>query len=309
MDLSTHIVLTTRLLDACGLDRGGAIYAVVPELDVKPAHYHRMFSNILQYQPIIIDTCMDIFSRPEVMARDFDGLRKSLEPDIGELLEKYESLRSDDSASRQDINAAFNNHYCYDRIADSIDAFFDELDTVAELIGPEALKISTDRVTATVGLLSHTYFVTYTYPPMPFIPHSPMAAQQIEFAEAIDYFAFKGIFFESASPALTKLREDFFYDEGMWSRVLPDDTTSDPVIRERIAAADGQLYNPISLVKAMIERLGALAPGIEYDAVQKGIRNYLSYLGVEEHVHSDRERLFCCNIEKGIQRIAVQTTS
>jgi hypothetical protein len=327
MNLQTHILLATKLLDACGLPRGGAIYAVLPELDLKPAHFHRMFANILIYQPTIIDSALEIFALPEARARDFAGLKKRLAPAIADLRVEYERQKSDPTSQKYDVTAAFNRLYCYERIAEDFEKFCRELDAAADLIGSigvpacafeikngqagtpvptnsqnDIRHISVDKPTAAVALLSHTYFLTYTYPPMPFLPFSSMASQQIEFTNAIDYFEFKGIFVRDDHPELRRFQNALLAAPALASRHLDFSDEQDPVVKQRLAAADGKPYDPQAIVKAMIERLGALAPGIDYDAVQKGVRNYLTYLGCVRMVHSDRERRYLKRVESEILR-------
>ena len=70
MDLTTHLVLAGRLLEACNLPAGGALFAVLPEMDLRPAHYHRQFANILLYQPTIIDAAIEIRQVVRIPLRD-----------------------------------------------------------------------------------------------------------------------------------------------------------------------------------------------------------------------------------------------
>jgi hypothetical protein len=307
MNLPTHILLATKLLDACGLPRGGAIYAVLPELDLKPAHFHRMFANILIYQPTIIDSALEIFALPEARARDFAGLKKRLAPAIADLRAEYERQKTDPTSQKYDVTGAFNRLYCYERITEDFEKFCHELAAAAAFVGNDIRDIAVDKPTAAVALLSHTYFLTYTYPPMPFLPFSPMASQQIEFTNAIDYFEFKGIFSREDHPELRRFQNALLAAPALASRHLDFSDEQDPVVKQRLAAADGKPYDPQAMVKAMIERLGALAPGIDYDAVQKGVRNYLTYLGCVRMVHSDRERRYLKRVESEIQRIVCES--
>src|SRR3990172_6414833 len=112
MDLTTHLVLAGRLLEACGLPGGGAVYAVLPEMDLQPAHYHRQFANILLYQPTIIDAALEILRRPEVARRDFVALRAALAPAVADLAADLNRLRAGDRAEKTAIREAFNRHYC-----------------------------------------------------------------------------------------------------------------------------------------------------------------------------------------------------
>lgn len=304
MDLTTHLVLAGRLLEACGLPGGGAVYAVLPEMDVKPAHYHRQFANILLYQPTIIDAAIEILRRPEAAARDFAGLRAALAPALADLAADLDHLRKGGTAEKAAIREAFNRHYCVSRLIEDLETFFAELDRAVPYLGPGILNVSTDRMAAAMAFLSHTYFLTYTYPPMPFLPFSPMAAQQIAFAEAVDYFEFKGIFARPGHPEAEGFRRTILEASDLWDLTVPVADEPDPVIRRRMLERNGKPLQPVALVKAMIERLGALCPGIEHAAVEKGVRLYLRYLGCVQVVHADREQRFLRRLERGILRAA-----
>jgi len=304
MDLSTHLTLAAKLLDSCGCSRRATIFALLPEIDITPAHYHRMFGNILMYQTVLLDTAIEVFKHPEVAKRDFSTLREDLAPVIRELKDQLEALENDPATDRFEMRDAFNRHYCYSQLLAELPTFCDELDKVHSLLGDEILNPSTDRDEGAVALLSHTYFVTYTYPPMPFIPFSPMSSQRIAFADRIDYFDFKGLFLDGN--VREKLARELVEHPTMWSRSLDLSSVSDPTILERLKSEDGHRYRPSAMVKAMIERLGELAPGIEYDAIQKGIRWYLGYLGCVRVVHSDRERLFLEHADQHLEETMVK---
>jgi len=304
MDLATHLVLAERLLETCGLPGGGAVYAVLPEMDVKPAHYHRQFANILLYQPTIIDAAIEILRRPEAATRDFAALRAALAPALADLTAEVARLRVDGTAEKAAVREAVNRHYCVTRLTEDLETFFAELDRAVPSLGPGILEVSTDRMAAAVAFLSHTYFLTYTYPPMPFLPFSPMAAQQIAFVEAVDYFEFTGIFARPGHPEAEAFRRTILEAQDLWDLTVPVADEPDPVIRRRMQEQNGKPLQPVALVKAMIERLGALCPGIEHAAVEKGVQLYLRYLGCVQVVHADREHRFLRRLEGGILRVA-----
>jgi hypothetical protein len=304
MDLTTHLVLAGRLLEACNLPEGGALYAVLPEMDVKPAHYHRQFANILLYQPTIIDAAIEILRRPEARTRDFAALRTALAPALADLAAERDRLRAGRPTEKGAVREAGNRHYCVSRLLEDLETFFAELDRAVPSLGPGILEVSTDRMAAAVAFLSHTYFLTYTYPPMPFLPFSPMAAQQVAFVEAVDYFEFTGVFARPGHPEAEAFRRALLTARDLWDLAVPAADEPDPVIRRRMLEQDGKPLQPVALVKAMIERLGALCPGIEHAAVEKGVQLYLRYLGCVQVVHADREHRFLRRLEAGILRAA-----
>jgi hypothetical protein len=258
-----------------------------------------MFGNILMYQTTLLDAAIEIFRHPEVARRDFPALTSQLHPVVQELRRAHETLRNTPGGDRYEIQDSFNRFYCYERILEELPGFFRHLDQVHSLLGDDILHPATDRVEAAVGLVSHTYFLTYTYPPMPFIPFSPMAAQRLDFADRIDYFEFKGLF--SDPDVVRGLGYRLCQHPEMWTRTLDFSSQKDSIIRRKAEAANGTPYNPYGMIKGMIERLGELAPGIDYDAVQKGIRWYLGHLGCIRIVHSDRERRFLENVDRCLE--------
>ncbi len=88
MDWGTHIVLAAKMLESCELDKGAAIYSILPVIDSKPAHFHRVYAHILENQPPILDAAMDIFGSDEIAERNYDGLGKKIN-------EKVKVLNSD----------------------------------------------------------------------------------------------------------------------------------------------------------------------------------------------------------------------
>src|SRR3972149_7678878 len=79
MDWGTHVVLAAKLLESCSLDKGAAIYSVIPVIDKEPPHFHRVYAHILANQPEFLDVAMEVFDCPEVKNRDFTGLNKRVE--------------------------------------------------------------------------------------------------------------------------------------------------------------------------------------------------------------------------------------
>ena len=89
-------------------------------------------------------------------------------------------------------------------------------------------------------------------------------------------------------------------DSDVWTRPMNPSEEPDPVIRSRIEKQLSKPYSPQGLVKAFIQRLGAMAPGISPDAVDMTIRNVLGSLGQKDIVHADRELLYCKAMEQEI---------
>ena len=89
-------------------------------------------------------------------------------------------------------------------------------------------------------------------------------------------------------------------ESDVWRRALPAEEEADRENRGPRAAEAGRSYNGAALIKAMIQRLGALAPGISPGSVELAIRNFLATLGLRQIVPADRELRFCRALEAEI---------
>jgi len=302
MDEITILALSAKLLEACGQHKGNSIYSIIAELDKKPAQFHRIFSNVLVNQPMIVEIATEVMGSKEAKAGDFDGLKRKHEPKIASLEQQYSDIKSSDS---QDVRVLKNKIYCYRRVLDDAEYFVKSLKEVEPFVGKEVLEIKTDKPAANLALLSHTYLISYNFPPQPFFPYSASACQRIEFFKKMDYFDFKLMFSGQEVAKVTKFRKAITQDKKAWSKDVDVGTEEDPAIRKRMKEGLGKPFNPYGMIKAMIERAGELAPGIRYEAVQRSIRDYLYNLGCKEVVHSDRERQFLINLEKEIEKTII----
>ena len=303
MDETTLQIFATKLLEACDLDKGNTIFSIIAEFDRKPAQFHRMFSNILLNHPLIIEVATGILGNEEIKNRDFDGLRKKYEPRIRELEKEYE--RHKESNLKEEMRATKNKIYCYKRILEDMDYFFERLEEIEPFVGKKIFEIRTDRSAAYLALLSHIYLISYTFPPQPFFPYASNACQHVDFCKKVDYFDFKSMFSGEENDKIYKFRTAISENEKAWSKEVDPNLEENPIIRKRIEEAFGNPFDPYGMIKAMIERLGGMAQGIRYEAVQRVIRGYLARLGCKEIVHSDRERWFLINLEKEIEETIV----
>ena len=303
MDETTLQIFAAKLLEACDLHKGNTIFSIIAEFDRKPAQFHRMFSNVLVNHPLIIEVATDVLRNEEVKKRDFNGLREKYKTKINELEKKYEKQK--DSNLKKEMQTTKNKLYCYKRILEDMDYFFDKLEEIEPFVGKEILKIRVDKPASYLALLSHIYLISYTFPPQPFFPYASNASQHIDFWKKIDYFNFKLMFSGEEKDRINEFRKAISENEKAWSKEVDPDLEENPVIRKRIEEAFGKPFDPYGMIKAMIERLGALAPGIEYGAVQRIIREYFAKLGCKQIIHSDRERLFLVNLEKEIEKTII----
>ena len=160
MDWQTHVILAGKLLKACKCDEGAAIYSTLPAIDVKPAHFHRLYAHILHNQPKILDSAIEIFTGNNM------GVDKKT--------------------------------YEYDRIKEMKGEFIGLLDD--PIIKNKNIKvISNDKVSAALSLISHIYFDTFNNPVQAFLPLSSICSGQWEFWDTIGYLEFRNKFYKKES--------------------------------------------------------------------------------------------------------------
>lgn len=271
------MVLAARLLDSSGLDVGAAMYSVIPVIDQKPAHFHRVYAHILENQPDFLDVTLELFGRPEVAKRDFAGLGKFVSEKAAQLQKEFDSAPSGDARKRMRLEKKI---YAFTRISEETPGFLKLLDDARDVVGDERVtKISTDKLSAAVSILSHTYFDTYNNPVQIFLPGCSLCSAQWDFWSKIDYMRFRG---------------DFYKPEN----IVP--------FRKEIAKSkvwDIKL-KPEALMKALIIRLGEMGqPAIPYEVVDMGVRDFLRYMNVDEYQRADNELKFLRDLEDEIAAI------
>ncbi len=271
------MVLAARLLDSSKLDVGAAIYSVIPVIDQKPAHFHRVYAHILENQPDFLDVTLELFARPEAEKKDFADLGRFVNGKTAQLRKEFDSTPPGDAAKRQKLEKKI---YAFTRISEEAPGFLKLLDDARDVVGDERVtKISTDKLSAAVSLLSHTYFDTYNNPVQIFLPDCSLCSAQWDFWSKIDYMKFRG---------------DFYKPEN--------------IVPFRKEVAKSKVWNvtlkPEALMKAMIIRLGEMGqPAIPYEVVDMGLRDFLRYMNVNEYQRADAELKFLHDLEDEISNI------
>jgi len=299
MDWGTHVVLAGKLLEACGLSKGGAIYSVLPVIDIKPIHYHRQYAHLLTNQPTIIEAAKDIFGSEECRARDFKALDERTSQVVKRLEDDILETSTTPGVTKEELLDARNRAYFYQRVGEEAERFITcELDGSVKFLGEECLDISTDTLTASTALISHTYFDTFNNPVNVFIPYAANYSADWDMWKEIDYLDFKATFYnkENIEPFRGHMEQN-----PVWTDPVDPSNEEDSGVRNRIESELDAPYSPHAIIKAMIQRLGEKSQGMSTDAVDLGIRNFFAYLGVEEFVHADREMLYMKNIEAEIR--------
>lgn len=277
MDWGTHMVLAARLLDSSNLDVGAAIYSVIPVIDQKPAHFHRVYAHILENQPDFLDVTLELFKRPEVAKRDFSALNRYISEKAGQLEKEFAATPPNDAKKRMMLEKKI---YAFRRIGEETPGFLKLLDDAKDLVGDKRVtEISTDKLSAAVSLLSHTFFDTYNNPVQIFLPACSLCSAQWDFWSKIDYMKFRG---------------DFYKPEN--------------IVPFRKEIANSKVWNtklkPEALMKAIIIRLGEMGqPAIPYEVVDMGVRDFLRYMDINEYQKADAELKFLRDLEDEIAAI------
>jgi hypothetical protein len=274
MDWQTHVVLSARLLESCGLDLGAALYANLPVIDAKPAHYHRVYAHILCNQPSILEAAMELFGSPAMQRGDFRALDEHAARVVAELRSKLPAARSWEERNELDKSI-----YAYTRVAEEAPVFKDLADKAAAIVGnPAVSRFTGDRMSAAISLASHLFFDVYNNPVQAFLPDSPYCSGQWEFWDRVDYLRFRGDFY--SDPHISDFRN--------WAIALP---------------IWGTRLDPSCIVKSIIIRLGELGqPAIHYEVIDWAIRTFLRYLDVKDYRKVDVEIAFCRELEAQITR-------
>ncbi len=275
MDWGTHVVLAAKLLESCDLDKGSAIYSVIPVIDKEPPHFHRVYAHILANQPEFLDVAMEVFGCQEVKDRDFPALRKRVEGEVQDLRRKLESMQSDGYDARHHIE---NKIYAYKRIVEETPIFIRHADAAVDIVGDENIRnISRHKMSAAVSLLSHIYFDLWNNPVQVFLPESSYCSGQWEFWTNIDYMKFRSEFYKPQS--INAFRKEI---------------AASPVWNKKLA--------PEAMIKAMIIRVGEGGkPNIPYEVVDQGIRDFMRYMDINEYQRADEELAFCHELENTIR--------
>lgn len=277
MDWGTHMVLAAKLLESSKLDLGAAIYSVIPVIDQKPAHFHRVYAHILENQPDFLDVTLELFKRPEVTRRDFKTLEQFISGRANQLEKEFNETPATDVAKRRKIEKRI---YAFKRIGEETPEFLKLLDDARDVVGDARVtKISTDKLSAAVSLLSHTFFDTFNNPVQLFLPNCSYCSAQWEFWSKIDYMKFRGDFYKPEN--IVPFRREIAKST-VWNTAL----------------------KPEALMKAMIIRLGEMGePAIPYEIVDMGVRDFLRYMDVNEYQRADMELKFLRDLEDEISSI------
>ena len=276
MDWGTHVVLAYKVLQACNLEKGAAVYSNLPAIDSKPPEFHRVYAHIIENMPPILDAALDVFGSKPAGEGDLQKLTTHFDSKISELKEQLDKA---DASSKREIEKRI---YAYTRILEESPTFLRLTTEAVPLVGDsEVAQMSSDKLSAGVSLISHIYFDTFNNPVQAFLPYSALPAAHWDLWERVDYM---------------KFREDFYKAEN--------------INKFRIQIANDEIWDiklkPEALIKAMIIRNGEQGrPAIPYESIDWVIRKFLRYMNIVEYQRVDKEVKFLRKLEERINEIII----
>ena len=206
MDHLTHVVMSYKLLQACGCDKRGAIYSLLPALDREPAHFHRVYGHIISNFPRIVASAIHVFAD--------------------------DSYPVDEST------------YEFERVSADKEYFLGLAQKASSIIGDDSiLSPSSDKLSTGVSLLSHIYFDTYNNPVQAFLPDSVYSSGQWDFWKNIGYLTFRTNFYKD--DVISVFRKKLFEDE-LWNTKLdPYSVAKAMIIRLGDLSSPGVKYEVV----------------------------------------------------------------
>jgi len=256
MDPQSHLILTKKLLETCNQDSSSTIYSLIPSIDSQPLHLKGLFAHILENQPKIIESSIQVLTNKRTKSSYITDRLKEEEKNFRTILNR--------SLLKTDIN-----------------------------------KISDNKHSITLSILSHIYFDTFTKPIQFFLPHSSSTSAQFQFFEEIDYLKLKNYFYNNNTLEFQKQMLNHDIWEAKFS--LKD---FKPIVQKRLKKEKllEQPLDVLSLTKAMIIRIGELShPSINYEIIDYSIRNFLRQLNINKYLRVDREIEFLRKLETEIK--------
>ena len=272
MDWGTHVILASKILGICGLEKGAAIYSNLPAIDSKPPEYHRVYAHILESQPDILDAALVILGSKAAQDRDFQELSQIADSRISEYQRELER-----ASTSTEIRDCERKIYAYSRIVEEAPSFIDLADKARSLLNDEEVgSVSQDKMSAGVSLITHIFFDTFNNPVQAFLPYSSIASAQWDLWDEIDYLRFREEFYKEKN--ITMFRREIANDD-IWNVKL----------------------KPEALIKAAIIRVGEQGrPSIPYEAIDWVIRKFMRYMDIDEYQRVDREIKFLRLLEQKI---------
>lgn len=264
MELSLHTTLARKLLQVCGSDENAAFYSVLPSIDMEHLYLKGAYNHNFESQKNMIESGIEVFTG-----------------------KKTEIAKSS---------------YEYQKLKKKKEELLHLLDRGALNKEADSMKLSDDKMSIALSLLSHLYFDAFTKPIQFFLPHSSLCSAQWSFWDKVGYTKLKERLNEKE--VNFKIKDEILKSSIWDTKFKPEDFPE--IVKRRLAKEKTceRKLDPNAMMKAMIIRMGEMAaPSINYEIIDFSIRSFFTYLGTKQYLRVDREIAFLRKLELELMRI------
>ncbi len=258
MDEKIYILTAAKFLEICGCNAGAAIYSLLPTVDKKPEYYKGLYGHILENQPALLDSALEIFT-----GRHTDVAKGS---------------------------------YTYTRIKEEKESFLNLVGHAKQFTKIPSI-ISDDKVSSALSLISHSYIDSFFWPIQFFVPHSSTCCGQWGLWDKIDYIKLKELFNkkETVFSLMKIITGSNIWDTKMkldnFQLIVRRRLVKEKLLNKKLDPA-------AMIKAMIIRLGELARPNINYEIVDYSIRSFFTYLGVKKYLRVDREILFLRKFEE-----------
>ena len=268
MNDKNHIIFAQQILKVCQLDERAACLANLPSFIRQEHSYNSIFIQPLSHLPDMLEVAVHIFNSYSELEYDEEKTLKLMEPVL-------KSLKQDLQNSTNYMERYFyhRKHFFYQQILNGLKNINNQFASISkEQQNSRSLFSKDNEVALFLSFLSFVYFGLWLAPRQLFFPMSSFCSGSWDLWEEIDYFKLQEEF-------LPESEREFFpeiYNSSIWDEPL----------------------DPFSLIKAMLIRIGEKgSPPMPYSIVDRTMREFLRFLGLNEYKRADVELEFLRNYE------------
>jgi hypothetical protein len=268
MNDKNHIEFSRQILKVCQLDERVASLSNLSVFIKQKNTYNDIFIQPLSHLPDMLEVAVHIFTSLDEQGYDQQKTLKILEPSLKSLQQDMKN-----STNFMERHYYHRKHFFYGQILQSIEEISDQCTFKSEEKGiSQALLCKENEVALFLSFLSFIYFGLWLAPQQLFFPMSSFCSGSWKLWKEIDYF---------------KLLEEFVPDSEI---DFSPEIYNNPIWNEPL--------DSFSMIKAMLIRMGEKAsPPIPYSIVDRAMREFLRFLGLNEYKRIDIELEFLRNYE------------
>ena len=268
MNDKSHIRFSRQILKVCQLDERAASLANLPTFIKQKDTYNNVFIQPLSHLPDMLEVAVHIFTSLDEQEYDEQKTLKTLEPSLKTLQQDIQN-----STNFMERHYYHRKNLFYKQILHSIKEISNQYTFKSgEKQISQSLFLKENEVALFLSFLSFVYFGLWLAPRQLFFPMSSFCSGSWKLWREIDYF---------------KLQEEFTPESEI--EFFPE-VYSSPIWDEPL--------DPFSMIKAMLIRMGEKgSPQISYSIIDRTMREFLRFLGLNEYKRVDIELEFLRNYE------------